>query len=244
MAVYAMNSGGNDSLVVTHLLAQHPAFTAVAHVNTGTGVPETTEHVRGQADRAGWRLIEKATPWSVYREAVLQHGFPGPASHLIMYSLLKERRVREIVAEAKAGRGDRVALVTGVRKSESKRRMGTVKPVAREGAKVWTAPILYWSDDDKDRYIQENGLQRNPVSVNLCMSGECLCGSFAEGPQELLQLAHFYPEVARRIRALENEAHAAGVHSRWGVEPPRAQPVAEGQQKLGLCWTCERRAES
>jgi 3'-phosphoadenosine 5'-phosphosulfate sulfotransferase (PAPS reductase)/FAD synthetase len=230
---FGMFSGGHDSLVATHLASHHPSFSGAAHMNTTIGIEETRQFVRDTCERHQWRLHEKTGP-KTYREVILKYGFPGPGGHIYMYSWLKERALRKLVREHKQSHRDRIALVTGVRLSESSRRMGHVKPIVREGAKVWIAPILNWTDDDKNEYIEYHRLERNPVVANLCMSGECLCGAFAH-PGELAELAVFYPSVAADIRALMVEAEAAGVHAKWGERPPKI--------RQGMCQQCELKLE-
>lgn len=53
-AIYALFSGGHDSLCATAITAKHPAFTAAAFINTGTGIPRTVEFVRETCQKQGW----------------------------------------------------------------------------------------------------------------------------------------------------------------------------------------------
>lgn len=228
--MFGMFSGGHDSLIATHLASQYRQFRAACHIPTSIGVRQTREFVHQTCDEHGWPLEEHSGPRS-YRSLVLEYGFPGPGGHMYMYSWLKQRAVRKLVRAHKVGHRGRIGLVTGVRKAESVRRMGHVEPVYRDGAQVWIAPLIDFTDDDKNLYIDLHQLRRNPVVANLCMSGECLCGAFAhEG--ELAELAVFYPEVAAEIRSLMDEAKAAGVHDRWGERPP-----PKGKQNM--CQQCE-----
>lgn len=155
-----------------------------------------------------------------------------------MYTRLKERCVDQLVREHKTRWKDRIGLVTGVRLSESVRRMGHVEPIKRDGAAVWIAPILHWDDDDKLEYMVREELTRNAVVDTICMSGECLCGAFAK-KEELVELQHSYPGVAAEILALQEEAEAAGVHAKWGTRPPGSR----GKATTGgmLCTSCNQR---
>lgn len=232
--MFGLFSGGHDSVCSTHVASQHAAFTGAAHFDTTIGIEETRQYARGTAARFGWGLTEYQPPVS-YREIVLKHGFPGPGGHAITYARLKERCVDRLVREHKQKRFDRIALVTGVRLSESVRRMGHVEPIQRDGCQLWVAPILHWSDDDKLEYMALHGIPRNPVVDTICMSGECLCGAFAK-KEELAELEHHYPAVAAEIRSLERDAEAAGVHAKWGTRPPgsRKKPSMGGR----LCSDC------
>jgi 3'-phosphoadenosine 5'-phosphosulfate sulfotransferase (PAPS reductase)/FAD synthetase len=97
-----------------------------------------------------------------------------------MYVWLKERALREVRREAQSGLNRRVMFITGVRSSESQRRMSYVEPVRRQGNIVWVAPIHDFDHKDLWAYRDEFDLPENEVVSLLHMSGECLCGAFAK----------------------------------------------------------------
>jgi 3'-phosphoadenosine 5'-phosphosulfate sulfotransferase (PAPS reductase)/FAD synthetase len=284
--VFALVSGGTDSLCVARLASRHPRFTACAHVNTEIGVEETREYVRQLCREHGWPLLEYraprppfkdkgGNPWgrpgqTAYEAMVVRWGFPGPQGHTLMYNRLKERCLRQLVRDhqtpgcrlcGKGRRGHgkpplsadhafeprRVVLVTGVRRKESRRRMGHIVAEQVEGRRVWCAPLVEWDDEDKRGYIARERLQVNPVSKRLCISGECLCGAFSK-PTELAEITHYYPDTAAYIRRLEAEVKAAGhQRCRWGEKPPVKPRKGKGkaspeQPWLPLCHGCEERA--
>jgi 3'-phosphoadenosine 5'-phosphosulfate sulfotransferase (PAPS reductase)/FAD synthetase len=219
--IYAMFSGGNDSLCATHFAMERGAH-GVCHIRTGIGLTETTQFVIDTCESHGWPLIIKDPPVLTYEQMVLKYGFPGPGAHLYPYSWLKDRAIRRLVAEAKTKRMDRVALVTGVRNKESARRMGFVKPIYKEDARIWTAPLYDTDKLDQAAYMRKHGLKQNPVIKVVGFSGECFCGAFAQQPQEveLEMLAKNFPYLHRRIVQLQDEARELGVHCRWGIRPP------------------------
>lgn len=236
VARWALFSGGHDSLTAVSVAqdwaADRKLELGVAHINTGIGVPETTAFVRRTCERMGWTLKEFAPPVS-YEEIVLEYGFPGPANHGLMYQRLKERCLRQLVRESKAGHrfADRVMLVTGVRSEESVRRMRHVERIQRDGGQVWAAAIWNWSKLECTREIARRGHERNPVVDAIHMSGECLCGAFAK-PGEIRELELWYPDVADRIHDLERRVEEAGLRGCvWGTRPPR---VHRDQMKLLL----------
>jgi 3'-phosphoadenosine 5'-phosphosulfate sulfotransferase (PAPS reductase)/FAD synthetase len=235
--IFGLFSGGHDSLCSTHVACQHFLFQGAVHINTGIGVEETRDFVRKTSRLQRWTLKEYSPPVA-YDDIVLKHGFPGPGGHFYMYVRLKERCVAELIRTHKQGRDDRILLVTGVRLEESDRRMGHVEPIVRQGARVWVAPILNWTTDDKNDYINFNSLPRNPVVADLCMSGECLCGAFAR-PGEMTEIETFYPKTAERIHDLERRAAIAGVHAKWGTRPAKDEPATEQTLPMELCWSCE-----
>jgi len=176
--LYACFSGGNDSLATAFVTSAHPAFAGCFHIRTGCGIPEATIHVREVCRRYGWPLHEVEPPARQYEDLVLEFGFPGPAAHRFMYSWLKERAIRAFVRDKK--RFGRVGLVTGVRRSESRRRMGTAQPILREGSRVWIAPLLHWDSLEVRDFLAERRAPISPVVAALGLSGECCCGCYAE----------------------------------------------------------------
>lgn len=237
--VYVLVSGGYDSTVVAHMASHYgPRVDGLVHINTGIGIDETREFVRSYAQYLELPLIEKFAP-RTYEDLVMEYGFPGPGAHRYMYSWLKERALREVRREAQLYRGDRVMFITGVRSAESTRRMGNVKPVQRTDSMIWVSPIGRFTKADIHHYLDQHELPRNEVVAKLHMSGECLCGSFSR-PGELDEIAFFFPEVARRIRDLEQKAHDTGIKScHWGPQSSKKLREAPGP----LCSDCVFAAE-
>lgn len=244
--VFALFSGGHDSVCSTHVAAQHPAFSGVVHVDTGIGIEETREYVRDTCKRYGWPLIEKHAPAGLYERRCLEYGMPGgPMQHGIMYQLLKDDQIRQLVREHKRFRGDRVGLATGARRHESVRRM-RVHPeyVRREQAQLWINPILDWTALDVNAYMAEHDIPRNPVVDKLHRSGECLCGALAR-PEELDEIGFWFPEVKARIMALEEQCYERKLPYRWGSEVAASvfAQLEAGQQSMPLCMSCPTRWE-
>lgn len=249
--VFLLTSGGNDSAVPLHLFRDHSRITAAVHIDTGIKIPDVEPNVRSTCDLFGVPLLvyrahentrADGTPDPmIYEQIVKQHGFPGPAQHNIMYSKLKERQIRRLVRDHHPGP---TMLVTGVRRSESNRRMGTVKETHRDGNQIWVAPIIHWNDQDMLTYRKHHNLPESPVASKLGMSGECLCGAFAK-PGELNRIRQHYPDVAARIRNLERKASCP-----WGWESGPDHQWSElqrGQGTLGftpLCTSCVSRGRA
>lgn len=238
--VFALFSGGHDSLCSTHVASQHPAFVAVAHINTGIGIEETRDYVRATCRQMCWPLLEYSAPADWYDQRCLERGMPGgPVQHSIMYEYLKQAQVDRLVREHKGRRGGRVALVTGVRLSESARRRRIHStPHQRERAIIWINPIRDWSGGDVRQYMEQHSLPRNPVVDKLHRSGECLCGALAD-PKELDWIAFWYPDVAARIRNLERQCFVRGLPYNWGRKPSPVVP--DEQLPLPLCQGCATR---
>lgn len=256
---FILYSGGNDSAVVLDVCT--PFADAVVFINTGIAIPDAVEHARATAGRTGLPVIELEPPES-YESLVLGRwdGLPGPGAHRYTYQRLKERAIEGLLRDRRSFTGERFMLLTGVRKAESKRRMGYKDPVNRKGGQVWVNPLLNWSNTEMLRYRIGHGLPVNPVSANLHMSGECMCGAMADQDQnreERAAIAFFYPEFDDYLSELEHKAYFKGCrYTEWGVKRPaddRMDPEVDGQMSLGdvdadwspLCQSCEfRNAEA
>lgn len=219
--VFLMLSGGNDSLGTSHFaasaLGDRPYH--VAHINTGIGIPETREHVYSVCAKYDWPLKEYRAvhQGQRYEEIVTEHGFPGPSQHIVMFSRLKERALRQLIREHEGT----VMLVSGARKQESAKRMRLPDlPVHRDGRKLWCSPFFYLSNEQLAAYREQQQIPESPVRKFLCMSGECLCGAFAR-PGEIKDIETWFPHVGARIRALETKVRAAGFPWGWGEGPPK-----------------------
>lgn len=257
--VVTLFSGGNDSTTLAHMF-RHRA-THAAHANTGIGIEETRRYVRDTCKMWNLPLIEKfPRPGEGYRDLVLGNvraktgpnagtvlwpgGFPGPASHWMMYQRLKERALEQVRNELVSNpRRERVIFLAGRRAAESDRRKKLAdKPaIERKGSIVWVSPLTHWTKMDLNTYrMMYPDVPRNEVSDVLHMSGECLCGAFAHSG-ELNEIEEWYPHVAEEIRALEAEVRATGKfppeRCRWGWGAGKEAPSKVGE----MCSSCEDR---
>jgi hypothetical protein len=245
--LWAFSSFGGDSLTVVEMFNTHRLFKGVVHIGTGVAVKEVAEYGEALCAAKGWPYRKYQTDPAVYRDWVLQYGFPGPAMHQMMYIKLKERRVQDFLRDVKRSPRARhnIGILSGARIQESKRRMGTSKPFSKHGSAIWINPILYYGDDDKARSETRFNVGRSPVSRELGMSGECLCGAMADGdgPQELAQLRAFYPAAADYIEQLQAECRERGVWAKWGVKPPHEPKIDPSQLGLPMpmCTSCDLR---
>lgn len=256
VAVFGLFSGGHDSLSAMYTARETDRMTAAVHINTGIGVPATREFVRDTASDLKVQLIELKAAENTnakglpdpqrYRDLVLKFGFPGPASHGMMYQRLKERALNRLArmfeaSTRKRNEPRRIMLVSGCRSEESKRRMGNTKPLTVNGRFIWANAIHDWTKVQTSRLIEHAGLSRNLVVDLIHKSGECLCGAFAkEGEKEELNQWDVTRPAYQQIVALEKEAAAAGVHAVWGTRPPKKCSLSK-QLPLGpLCWSCDK----
>lgn len=221
--VFALFSGGHDSLTASYIASMADKFDGCVHINTGIGIPATRQFVIDTCQERGWPLLEylaventraDGTPDPrIYEEMVLQYGFPGPSAHQRMYANLKERQIDRL----KRDHPGRKLLVGGQRQQESARRMRSTEALHIKGRTAWCAPLYDWSKGECSRLLTAGNFKRNQVCLDLGMSGECLCGAFAK-PGELAALEFACPAVAKQIRDLEKKVRAAGFP--WGWEDP------------------------
>jgi len=235
---YLLYSGGDDSVVSTHLAARFVPDATVAHIDTGIKFPQVTEHVRDTADLYGWdlRIIgqddHNGKSWEQW---CMENGMPGGAAHPYLYQQLKERAIEQLTREGKAQYWDRVLFVSGVYAAESDRRAELHdEEIDRKGARVMASPLLHWSGNDIAAYRRRYGLNRNPVSKKYGHSGECLCG-YAAGPGTLEQIRDISPDVADFIQQVEEKAPY-----RCGYEDdgPSTLERREEEGQMTLCNSC------
>jgi 3'-phosphoadenosine 5'-phosphosulfate sulfotransferase (PAPS reductase)/FAD synthetase len=251
-AVIGLFSGGHDSYTVTHFVAEkfRHRLTTIAHIDTGIGIPETQQFVVDRCAAHGWplqiyRALENRNAKGVadpqdFEELVLKHGFPGPHGHGMMYFRLKDRQVGQIVRDFK-GDGP-VMFISGCRKEESTRRMGTTEPIQNRGSRLWVAPFTHFTGSDCAAYMRRHSLPKNPVKERLCMSGECLCGAFAK-KNELKEIEFWYPDVAKRIKDLEDRVRANGFPWGWEEGPPEWWTKRKAAAKAGQVDAFEAEAD-
>ncbi len=243
VATFALFSGGDGSLRATHWYMNNVPGCRVAHINTGIGLWQTNAFVRETCAWYGWDLTEirsKEDCGQDYDQIVKRYGFPGPAQHQRMYIQLKERAIEELVRRNKVFRSHQnVMLLTGIMHDDSERRSGYGDHIIKKNkAQIWVNP-LYWSDKSSTyHYLMEHQIRRNPVAVDLGMSGECGCGAYAsEGELRIWRRAD--PAFGDRVDRLQEECRDLGVHCRWDGQPPKERADKRTSDMfMPLCRDC------
>lgn len=263
--VLALVSGGHDSLTAMEIVrrSSQVPLSGIVHVNTGIGIPETREFVKQRAKSLGIPYYEVGKTEEngqgqefrkrseEYEYLIQREGFPGPPVHKIMYWNLKSKPLRKFLNTI----DEAITLVSGVRKAESDRRM---KNVDEEGIGEYLgyptiSPLVDFTGLDVQRYRTGLGLKDNPVVTNLEMSGECLCGAFANRG-ELRMIKLFYPETYRRILCLEAKVAASAgtedgpdeAYTDWGhnrLKDHEQEAMHDSDQML-LCQSCEQSCDN
>jgi hypothetical protein len=108
-------------------------------------------------------------------------------------------------------RRQRVLFIAGRRRAESKRR-NNIPLMETDGTAIWASPLAMWTKEDMGVYRAISARDGDPVPFNsvsdaLGMSGECLCGAFAqEGELERIRL--WFPDTAAEIDQLRQAVEA------------------------------------
>lgn len=261
-SVYALVSGGHDSLTAMHVAYAHPdiELDGLVHINTGVGIPETREFVKDRADALGLEFIEVSSTKntddgrSMFGELVTKYGFPGPPVHRWMYVNLKEKPLSKWLTQAKTNAEDgKIGLISGVRRGESKRRMETISTegIQEKLGAIWISPLADWTGIEVREYRRDNDLPMNPVVDTLEMSGECLCGSFGHR-DELRMIQLFYPETYERLVELEDAVvswvqagRISPDYALWGHGKldDRELNARMNDEQMTLCSGCEAKGE-
>lgn len=245
-------SGGHDSVVSTHIsmsiLDQLGLPYSVYHGNTTISIKETREYVVERCIEYNLNLfIGSPKKGETYKDIVREYGFPGPnkKAHQIMYRRLKERALRNHVThviKSKPHARENVLLISGARQSESSIRMGYSDSIKKENSRIWCAPCFYWQSHQIDKYMKEYQIKRNPVKDTIGISGECLCGCFAD-KGEFDKIAQHYPDAGDYLDQLHTVAIENGKPWPWTHGPTKwSQLHPEGQieLELGMCSSCSR----
>lgn len=239
--VFCLFSGGGDSSILAHLLRDR--VDGFIHIDTGINISATGRYVRAVSEAWGvplhiarpddaYRDLVLGNVKAKTKDRAVWKGFPGPAGHHVMYVRLKERALDKFRRDAVGprGRSGQIAFLAGMRWGESDRRFRNAAELDPWGAVTWVSPIVYWTDGHVAEYRSRHmchanhehaphrlchpcALPLSEVTVNLHMSGDCLCGAYAK-PGELDMIRLFYPADAAPIEDLQDEAKACGL-KRW-----------------------------
>lgn len=240
--IVSMVSGGKDSAASDQVARELGAkINFVMHGNTRCGIPETSEFVRETYGKLG-DLVE-ADAGTAYEDYVLRKGFfgVGIGAHGFSYRVLKAQPFRKAISKhIRHGKRDvRVLLLNGARKDESENRQKHLQVYRQDPASpgnIWVNLIHDWSQEDRDRYLRSRGTLINPVAIELCRSGECMCGTM-QTKQERLEAAAIYPEWGARLDALEAEVKAKHGFG-WGERFPKQPDARQADLFQPMCKDC------
>jgi 3'-phosphoadenosine 5'-phosphosulfate sulfotransferase (PAPS reductase)/FAD synthetase len=250
-AIVAMVSGGNDSMLAYQVAKNlNVPIHFMMHGNTRTGIKATTEFVRQFASDEALPYIE-ADAGSAYEDYVLRKGFfgRGRTAHSFAYHTLKAGPFRKAISRhiRQRQRNRRVLFLNGARAEESKNRAQNMEHPVRvdSGApmNVWVNICHHWEKSDRDEFLSECKAPCNPVTKELCRSGECLCGT-SQNHETKVEASVYDPNWGAWIDDLERRVFEAGHGWGWGEETTSTSPAfleRAGQITLfqPMCVSCK-----
>lgn len=249
---------GFDSNVALKLATMFFDVSAAFTCDTTIAAPETLSNCEYVAkDVYGLKWICKPPPYNgvkenknTYFEVVKQHGFPGKTktAHNWMYRWLKDHTVGRIISSIRQNKRNRpIIIISGARKYESVRRMGTSQDVTIQGSNIWVNICNEWTNEEVHSFAEDNNLSeyRSPISKCIGISGECFCGCFA-GKNELQEIRLASPSTYEKITYIEKWLKD-NTNMGWGYEEgPSKQWTLEKygqtnmftQSNMIMCSTC------
>lgn len=215
-------SGGKDSGKILDMLDKNDDLECVLHLDTKTGVQVTQDFVKDECTRRGIKLfIRTPTPLAeLYVAFCLEFGFPSVRMHRSIMKMLKFNSMIKFIQEPQF-KNKKPALIGGIRKFESKERMGNYNAPITRTMDIWFVnPIFYESNGDVYSYFIDNKLSRTPAYETLGFSGECNCGAFAQY-DEAKRLEQTDKKILDKMRWIEFGIEHFGSpeakkHGKWG----------------------------
>lgn len=239
--VFGLCSGGKDSmsacsiahkirpldgiiLVDTTIVAKNkedkPSYIAAKNFAKKLGIPficiKPLENLKVGFEYV--KCIKDYGEGKVYENYCKKYGFPHANLHNQVFRYLKKKAMVGFV-KSLTSKNEKVAFISGVRQKESKRRMKNAQLIGIDedtNKLVWIAPIYYWSTAKAFGYVKENGYKLSDSYKTLHLSGDCLCGAYADRKETHL-IKVFYPDTAKQIAYIESIAqkdHKGILH--WG----------------------------
>ena len=133
-----------------------------------------------------------------------------------------------------------IMYLSGGRKDESIRRMGTVKEIHKAGNQIWVSLIANWTKTDIYNFRKSEKLKRSPTSILLDRSGECNCGAYGF-PQELLEMKYHFPNdpnVKMLFRVQEELKSKNHKYSCYGHAAENRKLKSDKNIEAPMCSTC------
>lgn len=245
-AIVLMFSGGDDSLTALNIAKYlNVPFTHIMHGVTGTGIIETYDFVKSVVNNEAAKYIE-ANAGDSYINYVLRKGFfgKGLSAHAFSYHILKqdhfESAISKHIRQRVAGR--KILFINGARRLESDNRKKTmvnpIKITNRRPNDIWVNIINEWTKPECLSFLNGEGIKRNPVSIQICRSGECMCGTM-QSKADRIEASCIFPKWGKWLDELEKvvkEKHAFG----WGENKPKQKDFRQLDLFQPMCVGCNR----
>jgi 3'-phosphoadenosine 5'-phosphosulfate sulfotransferase (PAPS reductase)/FAD synthetase len=202
---FALFSGGDDSLALTHLAMEQGWTQGVVHLVTRSAIPENIDYVRRVCRDYAWPLFLIRAPIGLDTFG-FRYGFPGADLHQAAFNYFKGRQLQALSTH----RDGDLKLFSGVRIHESDRRMENISaeveyqdPQHGNFRGWWISPLFEERDQWVLDYRKQHDLPRNPVAQKIHRSGDCQCLAFGHRDEELVQIMAEYEDFGQWLMNVE-----------------------------------------
>jgi 3'-phosphoadenosine 5'-phosphosulfate sulfotransferase (PAPS reductase)/FAD synthetase len=250
-AVCLMLSGGDDSVTALEVaLMLGVKIDFIIHGVTGTGLPDVRRYVNKLATAKGITLLE-ADAGTAFEDYVRRKGFFGRGNdaHKFSYHILKvnpfNAAISKHIRQGKKGR--KVILLNGVRVEESENRADNFgdNPYRWLNNNYWVNIIHWLTKVECLDILDDQKIERNPVSIALGRSGECNCGTM-QSEADRMAASEFDPVWGEWMSSLRKEIIAKfGWDIGQNPQKDRLEAIKAEASKLSdympMCVGCKAR---
>lgn len=251
--IFLLYSGGNDSVVSTHIANAWARAIPHGHVkaisiDTHVSADGWRDYVTRVANKENWthEIWDNPDPEFYYNNC-REFGTPHTREMhwMIMYRNLKERAIDAVRRAHKTGQRDRCMLVSGFRRDESTERADTPEWL-EDGAGLWVSPLVNWTERDVYEYRLVHAFEPNPFYETVGGSGDCECNWTRN--TSVATLERYSPVLASKIRPMDAECrlkfgYGYGDTPSKGLIAERAgqMPLPGIMPLINLCAGCSAR---
>lgn len=216
-------SGGQDSLVTTHLIMNELADLPhvekhVVYADTGCMLPITEPFVKDVCKTFGWPLTIVRGEFFTKAE---KNGMPR-MKHRWCCHTCKIGPMQEFIKTLKPQRAE----ILGLRRDESQKRAKQPQILYKHRVPSWGyCPIIAWTLKDVKNYIKKHDLPM-PPHYKLGLKETCMCGVFSN-PKQMLILKANFPEMFQQFVDLESRFRKGGAAFYFHYKPVYARDLAK-----------------
>jgi 3'-phosphoadenosine 5'-phosphosulfate sulfotransferase (PAPS reductase)/FAD synthetase len=208
-SIFALFSGGRDSLTTLHLskkVSKHLGVELSAvHVDTTVSTPGNLEYVKEICRRLRVKLITLRPSYDFF-SLVSRWGFPTVTRRWCCYHL----KIEPLKTFFKNVDTSKALIVDGIRAEESWRRRGFPKLARHRHFNCLNYhPIFEWTREDVLKYIKVHNLRENPLYSKLPRVTECWCTAF-KTVRQFTVLKREWPELFDKFVEAEANLKTGG----------------------------------
>lgn len=239
----ALCSGGKDSVAATHKTMTSGAADEVVFLHTRTdpeqyhsAIDATIDWIREWCRENDWPFRVVKAPQR-FEEITAEEGTPSPRTHFVIWRRLKDRPIDDVRKETQG----ELHCWTGIRRWESDRRMEVADAEGKrgDGRWYWHAPLVDWTDDDRDQYLAQHDIQPADVVQEIGRSCDCWCGCFGDRAELLDLEAAGFAEHAEYLRNLPTPNDCPKEQQKWaGYNWEKHDWAADDDLQMTLCSSC------